>query len=213
MADGFRPPKDKDELEDREVRGFWKAIALSKKIGESRERITLDTILRIHRTMFESVAPAMAGRFRTAGEDIKKLECLEPPPGRVVQEKMYEFWKILDAQLSVLPSHAKGNTVTQTRKWRTSVFDTATWTQHQVAAIHPFCDGNGRMSRLLTNLILSRYGLPPSQVKYEGEDKKMYLRALCQIDLYGDYEPLKKLIVRSVYEEYRKERILRRRNG
>lgn len=68
------------------------------------------------------------------------------------------------------------------------------------------------MARLMTNLILNRYGLPPSQVKYEKKkDKEQYLAALCQIDLYGNYEPLKTSIIKSVFETYKKEQKLRRR--
>lgn len=156
--------------------------------------------------------PEIAGRFRVNGEDVKKLKCIEPPPGRLVREHMYAFWRELDAKLSVIPRHPKKMTMTQIKKWRTQVFDVATRVQHQIAAIHPFCEGNGRMARLMTNLILSRYGLPPSQVKYEKkEDKERYLAALCQIDLHGNYEPLKVSIIKSVFEAYKKEQKLRQR--
>lgn len=212
MGKNFQRPRSKSELDDREVAGLWKAIALVHEIGESNERITLHTVLRVHKMIFRMVAPEMAGRFRVDGEDIKKLKCIEPPPGRLVQERIFSFWRELDAKLSVIPRHPKKMTTTQVKKWRSLVFDVATWTQHQIASIHPFCEGNGRMARLMTNLILSRYGLPPSQVKYEKkEDKEHYLSALCQIDLYGNYEPLKESIIRSVYEAYKKEQKLRQR--
>jgi len=211
MGKSFQRPRNKNELDEREVAGLWKAIALAKKIGESDEHVTLETILRIHKTIFKSVMPEIAGRFRVNGEDIKKLKCIEPPPGRLVQERVYAFWRELDAKLSIIPQHPKKMTITQMKKWRAQVFDVAAWTQHQIAAIHPFCEGNGRMARLMTNLILSRYGLPPSRIKYEKkEDKKQYLAALCQIDLHGNYEPLKELIIKSVFEAYKKEQKLRR---
>jgi len=209
MAKSFRRPKDKTELDDFEVRGLWKAIALAKRSGDSNERITLATIQRLHKTMFEEAIPEIAGRFRRDGEDVKKLMCIEPPPGRLVDQKIYEAWGLLDKKMATVPRHPMKSTTTYLKSWRAEVFMLAAWTQHQIAAIHPFCDGNGRMARLLTNLILSRYGLPPSQVKYEGEDKAHYLQALCQIDLHGNYEPLKQLIVHSVREAYAKERKLR----
>ena len=46
--------------------------------------------------------------------------------------------------------------------------------------IHPFDDGNGRMARLLMNLILIEYGFPPAIVKTE--DKANYFSALRQAD-------------------------------
>lgn len=46
--------------------------------------------------------------------------------------------------------------------------------------IHPFDDGNGRMARLLMNLILIKYGFPPAIIKTE--DKTNYFSALRQAD-------------------------------
>ena len=46
--------------------------------------------------------------------------------------------------------------------------------------IHPFDDGNGRMARLLMNLILIKYGFPPAIIKTE--DKANYFSALRQAD-------------------------------
>jgi fido (protein-threonine AMPylation protein) len=211
MAKSFQRPKDKSELDDREVAGLWKAIALTNEIGDSSERITLETILRVHKKMFEAVMPEMAGRFRRDGEDVKKLKCIEPPLGKFVEEHAYAFWRELDAKLSVIHRHPNKMTKTQVKKWRGQVLEVSAWTQHQIAAIHPFCEGNGRMARMMTNLILRRYGLPPSQVKYEKrEDKAHYLDALCEIDLHGNYEPLKESIIKSVYEAYQKEQKLRK---
>lgn len=192
------------------MRGLWKAIALAKRLGESGNRITIEVILKVHRTIFENAFPEVAGRFRKSGEDIKKLKCIEPPPGRLVEEQFYAFWRELDIKLSTIPKHDKSSSKSQRKKWLSDVFDLATWVHYKLAAIHPFCEGNGRMARLMTNLILSRFALPASRVKYEGQNKAKYLEALCQIDKYGVYEPLKKLIISGVYDTYKREESIRK---
>ncbi|NOJ28303.1 MAG: hypothetical protein DA330_09870 [Nitrososphaera sp.] len=58
---------------------------------------------------------------------------------------------------------------------------------YDFAWIHPFEDGNGRMSRLLLNLILVRNGYPFVVIK--SVDKPQYLRALREMDISGNFNP------------------------
>ena len=214
MAKSFRLPRGEDELKEREAAGLWQAQALAKEIGESDEKITLAIILRIHKTFFENVFPDIAGRFRKPGEDIKKLKYIEPPLGTGVQAKMYEFWRELDNHLSQMPSKPKGGGKTYKKaleRRNAAVVDLAAWTQHQMAAIHPFCEGNGRMARMMTNLILYRFSLQPTDIKYEGENKVAYLDALGAIDHHGDYRPLKHLIVKGMIESYKRLEVAKKK--
>lgn len=52
----------------------------------------------------------------------------------------------------------------------------ATIFHHKFVLIHPFDDGNGRLSRLMMNYILLRFGYPPIVIK--SVDKTKYLNAL-----------------------------------
>jgi Fic family protein len=56
---------------------------------------------------------------------------------------------------------------------------------HEFVLIHPFDDGNGRISRLMVNYILMRNGLPPIVIK--SSEKQKYLNALRLADI-GDME-------------------------
>ncbi|OYU79944.1 MAG: cell filamentation protein Fic [Flavobacterium sp. BFFFF1] len=57
---------------------------------------------------------------------------------------------------------------------------------YKFVRIHPFDDGNGRVSRLLMNYVLLKYGYPPVIIK--SKDKVNYLRVLRLADV-GDYAP------------------------
>lgn len=63
--------------------------------------------------------------------------------------------------------------------------------------IHPFDDGNGRMSRLLMNFILMQFGYPPVVVRTE--DKENYLNTLRQADA-GMYESFVEYIAENLIQ-------------
>lgn len=65
-----------------------------------------------------------------------------------------------------------------------------------LAHIHPFEDGNGRMSRLMATLVLLRYGWPPLILRRA--DRAEYLTALATSDEGGDILPVLDLFVRSI---------------
>lgn len=58
---------------------------------------------------------------------------------------------------------------------------------HKFVAIHPFDDGNGRVARLLMNLIVMRAGYPPIVIK--NKTREEYYLALYEAD-QDDYETL-----------------------
>jgi hypothetical protein len=65
--------------------------------------------------------------------------------------------------------------------------------------IHPFIDGNGRVGRLLTNLLLVRLGYPPAII-YK-RDRPRYLRALQTADA-GDPGWLGEMLARAVLDNH-----------
>ncbi len=64
--------------------------------------------------------------------------------------------------------------------------------------IHPFREGNGRVSRLVCDILLAKNGLPMIGLKLKGNDeyiKKVHLGYEC------DYEPMKELLKSKIQEE------------
>ncbi|GAA1264212.1 hypothetical protein Psi02_76220 [Planotetraspora silvatica] len=66
-----------------------------------------------------------------------------------------------------------------------------------LAHIHPFEDGNGRVARLLANIIVGAAGLPPLIIRVAG-DRNRYLNALAISDEGGDLAPLSGVFMRTL---------------
>lgn len=64
-----------------------------------------------------------------------------------------------------------------------------------MVTIHPWVDGNGRMSRLLMNYIQMEYGLVPTIV--EKEDKGAYIQALIDAREKESPEPFRQFMFSS----------------
>ncbi len=69
----------------------------------------------------------------------------------------------------------------------------AAWLHHRFTQIHPFQDGNGRVARAITSLVLVKYGLFPLVVTRD--DRATYIDALEAADR-GDLKPLVDLIAK-----------------
>lgn len=80
----------------------------------------------------------------------------------------------------------------------------STIAHHELTYIHPFKDGNGRISRLLMNLILLKRGYPICNIARE--DRPDYFESLSFADIKL-YEPLIKMIYKgshALFSEYKR---------
>src|SRR5438128_1640507 len=75
--------------------------------------------------------------------------------------------------------------------WRPITATRASIAHHDFEALHPFTDGNGRVGRLLLNLMLMQDGYPPALVLREWRSR--YIQALQQAHV-GEYTPLVNLV-------------------
>ena len=57
-----------------------------------------------------------------------------------------------------------------------AIYDLSFWAHYELVTIHPWADGNGRMSRLLMNLLQIEFGVLPTKVLKE--DKVGYIQSL-----------------------------------
>lgn len=73
----------------------------------------------------------------------------------------------------------------------------------QLVTIHPWADGNGRMSRLIMNYIQFEFGLVPTKVKKE--DKAEYIQALVESREQDNILPFREFMLREHLTNLRKE--------
>ena len=66
---------------------------------------------------------------------------------------------------------------------------------YKLVMIHPFIDGNGRVARLLMNLIFMKHGYPPAIILKV--DRRKYYRVLNEANL-GKSEPYEDFIGRAI---------------
>jgi len=57
MHSSFERPKDKESIDDREAKGLWEALILSREIGESTRTLDLSVIKDIHRKILSKSMP------------------------------------------------------------------------------------------------------------------------------------------------------------
>jgi len=144
----------------------------------------------LHRTAMMGIMPKKElGRFRKTGVHVGNHDLVFPPPA-AVSPMMEEFCTGFP---TILPNVVKYDPVLK-----------AAETSHRFVRIHPYADGNGRVSRLLMNLVLWGHH-PPVYLKADGKGRHRYAQALRRADR-GDAKPLAALIAMSLLEIY--ERML-----
>ena len=200
-------PKDEEELQKREAIGVIRASRFIRKYAQSHQDISVDVICKIHKEIFKSAWPEIAGVFRIEDLVISDSELILPHyievPGlmKMLNDDLATKLKDLKECEGYVISLAHEVT-DEGIECIEKIIHLTSWLHHRITIIHPFRDGNGRTARLAANFILERYGLVGISVKLEKENKNQYRKALEQIDKYEDYEPLESIITEGIMERY-----------
>lgn len=133
---------------------------------DCRKDLSLDLILYFHKRLFEDTKKDIAGKLRQHQVAISGSRFTPPFPAEVYPLLMGFFrWygrnknKVHPVELAAL-FHLK------------------------LVTIHPFADGNGRISRLMMNFVLNRHGFPMLNISYE--KRAGYYRALERSQIRND---------------------------
>ncbi|MBQ1528245.1 Fic family protein [Candidatus Saccharibacteria bacterium] len=148
---------------DHEVREIYEAKNLAKAtnylLGNPREPLTIDLILTLHKLLLTDINDSVAGRFRSGHEWVRVGSHIGANPEFVFRQ-MAEL-------IDDYHYHQK-----QADRY---FLENIAYFHGQFELIHPFCDGNGRIGRLLTNRQLQRLGLPPIIIRSKTKVRDYYL--------------------------------------
>lgn len=166
-------------------------VALKMMISEAKETgkpLTEVFIRQLHQIMFREdyeerrVAPdgtvysytVHVGRYKTRANSVrtKTGELFEYASKEETPGLMYDLVKWYNEEAE---------------KGALTAIELATLFHYRYIRIHPFEDGNGRISRLLMNFILLRHNYPMIVVRHK--DKDRYLDALAKSDANVDPRP------------------------
>lgn len=153
---------NKTVREHYEVINHQDAIRLAETLSVQDIMITAAHVRQLHARLLAKIDDQRAGQYRVLPVQ-KPVTANEPPYGWQVPAEMdgWAHW-LRQQEFAMEP------------------VELAAVAHHKLIAIHPFNEGNGRVSRLVMNLILMRAGFPPAIIG-SGE-RRSYFRALGQAD-------------------------------
>jgi len=155
-----KPLKDQAE-----AKNLSDAIDFLEELATNQDReISESDIRTIHFIVLKGINDDNAGQYRAVNVEIGGSE-YKPPPIESLNSEMSDFGEWL--QKASIPGRLFGVT---------EAIVAASAAHAWFVTIHPFIDGNGRVARLLMNLILMRFGFPIAIVTRE--DRLRYYDAL-----------------------------------
>jgi Fic family protein len=117
--------------------------------------LTIDNILLLHQMLIGGIKDEIAGRVRKENEYVRVGYYIAPAPEKI-------SGLLNDLIDNYLSNHGQ------------YFIDNIGHFHCEFEHIHPFCDGNGRMGRLLVNIQLVAMGYPPIIIRNKGKHNSYY---------------------------------------
>lgn len=175
IAPKNKPMKDVQEAEShRDL--FYEILKFKKEL-------TLQVVLDWHWNLFNKTKPDIAGEIRKYQVGIGGSKFMPPSPVEVYS-MLTEFFKWY-----------------RKNKDKLHPIELAALAHLRFVTIHPFGDGNGRVTRLVMNFILNRKKYPMLDIPYEGRNS--YYNALERSQVKKDEKIFLKWFVKRYVKEYK----------
>jgi len=170
------------------------AISLDKmfqyleKTAPKKSELSVSFLLKLHRTLFESSWPDIAGRFRDIDvriRDVKK----RPPHFSQLPTLMYQHLAWIDGLVKLLGPVSESNFF--------EVFHVSADLQCRMIETYPFRAGNWRIARALSDYVMLKSGMFYNVIGSEKRDE--YLTAIKNSTI-ADTAPLQDFLLQSYGE-------------
>lgn len=185
---GIIPRSKLIPLEIEGIKRAWDFVL--KQRAKGKISITPEFLKKVHAIGFKWIFPTAAGKFRTIDVEVSNHK---PPHFFRLPVLVLDFCRDLAERLHHLPPF-------DDQRFLDALVELLAWSHHRFLWIHPFFDYNGRIGRLLINVVLLNLNLPPVELHIEMRaGRRRYVQAL-QAGDRGDYTLIQK-IIRSALEE------------
>ena len=153
------------------------AYEQSFKYAKNHEKITVDLLCNLSAILMKNTGTAyhtMAGSFSSAKGELRLLNVSAGRGGKTypawqkIPEKLQSFCNWLNIEREKIDSK------TDLKK----IYELSFEVHYRLVSIHPWADGNGRISRLIMNMIQYEFGVIPSIVKKE--KRAEYIQSLAE---------------------------------
>jgi Fic family protein len=170
------------EREIFEAKNLARVVLYIDKRAKEQE-LNFDTILSLHKMLIANIRDSIAGKFRQAGEYVKVGSHIAPKPEEILER--------LENMLTEYNANNEKNIIKRIAKLHLNFEYT-----------HPFCDGNGRIGRVINNYLLIREGFVPINIKVI--DRKKYYKAFKEFDEKEKTETMEEIVAKSLTNSYHK---------
>lgn len=162
-------------------------LAIFDYIFDSSSKPSSDLLKILHKKLYKySPYPEYSGSYRVSNNYIKESR-LETPDYRLIYDRIHSVEKDIQCLVNQLDILSNSNFLEKVASLH-----------HQITVIHPFDDGNGRISRSILNWLLNLKGLYPIFVTLS--KKESYLSALECADVNDNCEALTNFIIDEIIE-------------
>ncbi|MFA6118711.1 MAG: Fic family protein [Parachlamydiales bacterium] len=156
-------------------------LYLDKKAKE--QELNLNAMLFLHKILLSNINDDIAGRFRKDNEFVRVGSHIAPNPKEVISR--------LEEMLIEYNSTHSENIIKRIAKLHLAF-----------EYIHPFCDGNGRIGRVINNYLLIREGYVPINIKFI--DRKNYYQAFNEFDWNNKTAIMENIVGKALTNSYYK---------